>query len=217
MILPGNANRPGTLHKYAVFIACVLITAGGFLGASEKPAVATPVKARAVSVPDDSYRLSAKDVVRVSVFHEDDLNTTTRVGKDGTISFPLIGTAKIGGKTVREATQVIETLLREYLVKPEVSVTIVEYAKRHFTILGQVGRPGTYDMPDDATLNLLEAVGLAGGYTRIANSSKIILKRLVNGQETMFKLDGDKMLKDSSTKRFEVLPGDTIVVGESLF
>lgn len=188
--------------------------------APEKTGVPAP-RAQPVVTADgfreETYQLSAKDMVRVTVFQEDDLTTFARVGKDGTISFPLIGRAKIGGKTIHEAAQVLQSQLKEYLVHPQVTVSIVDYVKRHFTILGQVGRPGTVDMPDDATVNLLEAIGMAGGYTRIADSSKVILKRQVDGQEKIFKLNANKMLKDRSTEQFEVLPGDTIVVGETLF
>jgi protein involved in polysaccharide export with SLBB domain len=210
----GNAK-----HRSFVVI-CALLGAGAAASAapdSIKVAVAVPASPIQPIVRDESYRLTAKDLLKITVFHEDDLATITRIGKDGTISFPLIRSAKVGGRTVREATQILQTQLMEYLVQPEVSISIVEYAKRHITILGQVGRPGTIDMPDDATLNLVEAIGLAGGFTRIANPSKIILKRQVNGQETIFKLDANKMMRDSSTVRFEVLPGDTIVVGESIF
>src|SRR5438477_590591 len=54
---------------------------------------------------DENYRLTAKDMVRITVFREEELTATTRISKDGTISFPLIGSAKIGGKTVRDASQ----------------------------------------------------------------------------------------------------------------
>ncbi len=173
--------------------------------------------AERIFVRDDSYKLSAKDMVRITVFHEDELATSARISKDGTIIFPLIGAVKIGGRTVHEAAQLLEARLREYLKQPQISLSILEYAKRRFTILGQVGRPGTFEMPDDAPLNLLEAIGMAGGYTRIANPSSVILKRQVNGQERTFKLNADKMLKKGDTERFEIQPGDTIVVGESLF
>lgn len=185
--------------------------------APEKTGIGAPTPATRVTTRDESYRLSAKDTVRITVFREDELATNARISKDGTINFPLIGTVKIGGCTVHQAAEVLESHLKEYLIQPQVNLSIVEYAKRHFTILGQVGRPGTFDLPDDATVNLLEAIGMAGGYTRIASPSNVILKRQVRGQEKTFKLNADKMLKNAGTERFEVLPGDTIVVGESLF
>jgi len=206
--------KPAILILFAVVFAF----AAPAFSAPEDANMASPAPPAApILWRGESYRLTAKDVVRVTVFQEGDLATESRIGSDGTISCPLIGSAQIGGKTVEEASQVLAGLYRKYLIKPEVTVSVIDYAKRRFTILGQVAKPGTFDMPDDSTLNLVEAVGLAGGYTRIADSSKVILKRLVNGQEKIFKLDGGKMLSRDSVKRFEVLPGDTILVNEGWF
>ena len=163
-----------------------------------------------------NYHLNANDLLEIKVFQEDDMNTTVRVSKDGTIQFPLIQTATVGGKTIDEATQTLQQLLREYILRPQVSIRVLEYSKRYFTVLGQVSRPGTYEMPDASTINLLEAIGLAGGYTRIANPAKVILKRQVHGAETIFKLNAKNMAIEQESTRFEVLPGDTILVGESI-
>lgn len=198
----------------AVSLAACLATAYSEPSSAPRTADASPGDSPAVA---NSYRLAPKDAVHIKVFQEDDLETTTRIGKDGTIPFPLLGTAKIGGMTVQEATGTITTLLRKYLVKPQVALTIIEYSKRRITVLGQVTKPGTFEMPDDASVNLLEAIGMAGGFTRIANSKDITVKRVVQGRESVFKLDARKMEKDDSSPRFEVLPGDTILVGESFF
>jgi len=173
--------------------------------------------AEGVTRPAANYKLEAKDTVHIKVFHEDDLEMTARIDKDGNISFPLLGTAKIGGQTVQEATATMETLLREYLKHPQVSLDIVSYSKQRFTILGQVNKPGSIDMPDETQVDLLEAIGMAGGYTKIANPSKIRVKRIVDGKETIINLDAKKMLNDKNAFSFQVLPGDTIMVGEAIF
>jgi polysaccharide export outer membrane protein len=165
-----------------------------------------------------NYVLSANDLVRLTVFQENDLETTVRVSKDGTATFPLIGAVKIGGKTPQEAAKVIRDLLaKDYLVNPQVNLTVMEYSKRRFIVLGQVQRPGAYDMPDRDSVTLLQAIGMAGGYTRIADPGKITLKRTVNGKEGLFKLNAKRMASGEATSEFEVLPGDVISVGESLF
>jgi polysaccharide export outer membrane protein len=155
--------------------------------------------------------------VHIKVFHEDDLETTARIDKDGSIAFPLLGSVKIGGLTVQEARGALEGALHEYLKQPQVSLDILTYSKRRFTILGQVNRPGVFDFPDEMSVNLLEAIGMADGFTKIANPSKITIKRIEDGKETLIKLDGKKILKDASTPEFQVLPGDTINVGEAIF
>ena len=173
---------------------------------------------RAAAPRSDSlnYRLLTNDLVNIQVFQEDDLQSTERISRDGTISFPFIGTVSLAGKTLQESAEILQARLREYLVHPQVTVRVAEYSKRRFTVLGQVTKPGVYELPNDSTLTLLEAIGMAGGYTRIANSSKITLKRQSpHGEETLMRLDGASMARDKTSQRFEVQPGDTIMVGES--
>lgn len=166
----------------------------------------------------DRYGLHANDLVEIKVFQEDDLQSTLRISKEGTVNFPLIGVVRIGGQTSQDAARAIrERLARGYLVNPQVSVTVKEYSKRRFTVLGEVQKPGAYDMPDRDSIGLLEAIGMAGGYTRIAEPARIILKRTGSGGETVFKLNAKKMARDHDGRSFEIQPGDVVTVGESLF
>jgi polysaccharide export outer membrane protein len=164
------------------------------------------------------YILSPKDVVQIRVYQEEDLFTEAPISRDGTIRMPLLGSVNIGGKTVEEATKVIrEALAKDYLVNPQVSILIKEFAKRHFVILGQVNRPGPIEMPSDESVNLLQAIGMAGGYTKIAAPSKVKVKRTVNGKEQVTEHNADKMAKDKAAPQFEILPDDVITVPESFF
>ena len=94
---------------------------------------------------------------------------------------------------------------------------VVEQTRRLFTILGQVQHPGTFRFPDREVFNLIQVIGVAGGYTRLADPSRVTVKRSVDGKETVFKIDAKQMARDAATKPFEVLPGDMITVGERLF
>ena len=182
----------------------------------DAPAPATPIPSGAASSAD--YRLVTNDVIQIKVFQEDDLDSDLRISKDGTITFPLIGSVQVGGKTPQEAALLIKALLaKDYLVNPQVNVTVVQYSKRRFTVLGQVQRPGYYDLPDDEALTLIQAIGLAGGYTRIADPSKITLKRTVNGKESVLRLNARKMAGGDAESSFDVRAGDIITVGESVF
>ncbi len=165
-----------------------------------------------------TYVLSANDLIKMSVFEEADLETTVRISSDGTVTFPLIGTVKVVGKTPQVAAGLVRELYaKDYLVNPQVNLTVMEYAKRRFIILGQVQRPGTFDMPDRDSVSLLQAIGMAGGYSRIADAAKITVKRTVSGKETLVKVNGKRMASGEENVNFEVLPGDIISVGESLF
>lgn len=181
------------------------------------PSMPAPPKVEQAPQTNPAYRLATSDTIQIHVFQEDELNTTARIARDGTIPFPLIGSIQVGGRTVSETASALTQALREYLVRPQVAIRIVDYSKRRFTILGQVNRPGTFDMPDETTLTLLEAIGMAGGYSRVANPSKVIIKRVTPEGEQVFKVDAKQMARGRNAPTFPLQPGDTVVVEESFF
>ena len=149
------------------------------------------------------YVLRAGDVVQVKVYQEDDLTSVSRIGKEGSITMPLLGTVKVGSNTLAEATVIVHDLLeKDYLVNPQVSLNVIEFAKRRFTVLGQVQKPGTYDMPTDESVSLLQAVATAGGYTRIGNPRRITVQRTVGNSNTLLKLDAEAMANNKRQQPF---------------
>jgi protein involved in polysaccharide export with SLBB domain len=180
---------------------------------SGKSAKADPAEPKAPKV----YVLRPDDTVQVTVYQEEDMGAKARLEKDGTILLPLLGKVQIGGKSLEDASNAIRELLgKDYLVNPQVSVSIVEYGKRRFTVLGQVQRPGSYEMPSEEPMNLLQAIAVAGGYTRIGAPTKVTVQRRVNDETKTYKLDAEAMSKDQNAKPFEIQPDDTITVGERL-
>lgn len=166
----------------------------------------------------NNYLLAPNDLVSVTVFQEDDLATKARVGNDGTISVPLIGSVKVGGKSVDDAAQIIRSrFAKGYLVNPQVTVGVEEFAKRFVTVIGEVQKGGTFEFPHQGPLDLLQAIGLAGGYSKIANPAKIVIKRRVNGKDTVMQINGKEQAAKGGAQAFEILPGDTITVAQSIF
>jgi len=208
-----NRNRKVTWALWLILPWLAMTTLPTRADDSGKPALAS------VSTPDEArtYRLSPNDVVRVKVFQEDDLTTELRLAKDGTATFPLLGVINIGGKTVDEAAAAIRDLLgKDYLVNPQVTLTVVEYAKRRFMVLGQVQKPGSYDIPSEESVSLLQAIAMAGGFTRLAVQSKLTVVRTAGGKRT-FSVDVKSNANDPNTKPFEIQPDDTIIVAERVF
>ena len=183
------------------------------------PLPADPAASATRPAPEaQSYILSPSDVVQVKVYQEDDLETKMRIGKDGTASFPLIGVVPIGGKTVEQASALIrDRLASKFLVNPQITLSVVEYSKRRFTVLGQVQKPGAYEIPNEESVNVLQAVAMAGGYTRLASRSDITITRSLGGRKTSFVVDGKSAATDANTRAVEILPDDTITVSERLF
>ena len=120
--------------------------------------------------------------------------------------------------TVRVAREMIRKRYdADYLVDPQIYLNVIDYAQRKFTVMGQVSRPGTYDFPGGSTLSLLQAVGMAGGFTRTADRSKVVVRRSIKGAaDDTIKLNAKKMASEGKGS-FQVAPGDVITVAESWF
>jgi protein involved in polysaccharide export with SLBB domain len=83
--------------------------------------------------------------------------------------------------------------------------------------MGQVQHPGSFDFPQNEPVNLLEALAISGGYTRLGAPSKVSVRRVENGSPKIYRLDADAIAKDQKKKPFEILPNDVITVGERNF
>ena len=181
---------------------------------SRAPASAPPSTA-GVSAPA-GYTLSPGDQVAVEVFGEDDLRTNGRLNSDGNLTVPLLGSIHLAGMTpTQAASRVTELYSRDYLVNPKINVTLVSYGSRRFTMLGEIGHPGIFEMSPDG-IDLLEAVAMAGGYTRIAAPERITIRRHTASGEQIIKVNAKRFTKGKGGG-FRVEPGDTITVGESIF
>jgi len=122
------------------------------------------------------YQLGPNDVVRVQVFGEEDLTVESKVGGDGAINFPLLGSVPIAGKTVKELQEYLVGRLAEgYVRSPKVMVLLVRY--RNFYLHGEVKTPGGY--PYEAGLTVQKAISLAGGFTEKAETRKIAATRVL--------------------------------------
>jgi polysaccharide export outer membrane protein len=168
------------------------------------------------SAPD--YKLSPNDLVDFRVFQEPELDSVVRISGEGQANFPLIGVVALGGKTTGEAIEILKSRYRNgYLINPQISLTVRSYAKKLFTVLGQVQRPGSYDIIGTSQITLLQAIGMAGGYTKIADASNVTIKRVEDGREQVLKFNAKRMLRGDDPTALLVKPGDVISVGESLF
>jgi protein involved in polysaccharide export with SLBB domain len=198
-VMPGTASQPAGVS-------------------TSPPAISAPALSSAASAPV-GYVLSANDQVSVEVFGEEDLRTNGRLNPEGNLSVPLLGSVHLAGLNLTQAASKLTELYgRDYLVNPRVNVMLLSYAKRRFSILGQINRPGNFEMPDGSPggIDLLEAIALAGGYTRIAAPERITVRRHNASGDQIFKVNAKRFTKGTGGG-FLVQPGDTITVGESIF
>ena len=181
-------------------------------------ATAQNPSAASAAVRTQDYRLAPNDLLDFRVFQESELDAVVRVSGDGVASFALIGPVQVGGRTISEATELIKARYRDgYLKNPQLSLTVRAYARKLFTILGQVQKPGSYDMQGTNQITLLQAIGMAGGYTKIADPANVTVKRLEAGGERVLKFNAKRMARGEDKTSFLIQTGDVITVGESIF
>src|SRR5438874_10787586 len=165
------------------------------------------------------YILTPNDQVGVEVFGEDDLRTNGRLNPEGNLSVPLLGSIHLAGLTLTQAaSRLTELYGRDYLVNPKVNVMLLGYARRRFSVLGQVNRPGSYEMPDGSPggIDILEAIAMPGAYTRIAAPERVTVRRHSTAGDQVLKVNAKRLTKGNGGG-FRVEPGDAITVGESIF
>ncbi len=160
-------------------------------------------------------KIQPNDVLIIRVLNEPDMNQEAKVTNDGRVNYFFIGDVEVGGKTIAEAKTLIQDLLnKDYLVDPQVSIEVRQYALQVVTILGAVNKPGQVVLPPDRQLDIVEAIGLAGDFNRYANKDRIELRR--RGQNTRYSYENLRKLTDPSKKVY-VEPDDIIDVAESKF
>ncbi|HJL16252.1 MAG TPA: polysaccharide biosynthesis/export family protein [Sandaracinaceae bacterium LLY-WYZ-13_1] len=160
--------------------------------------------------------LGAGDVFDVRVYGEEDLSSNYRVGEDGTIDFPYVDAVTVEGLEPPEVADLLEERLRErqVLVDPHISVFVTEYNSKRFSVIGAVGNPGNF--PLSPGLTTLQAVGLAGGTTDLANPDGAVLTRRVDGELRRYSVPLDQ-LTVGDAEDFRVEAGDIIFVPERPF
>lgn len=147
------------------------------------------------------YLLDSGDVLRISVYGDPNLTNTYRVDDSGAISMPLVGAvAARGGTTDALSRKVASALAAGYMRNPNVAVEVAEY--RPFFIQGAIGSSGQY--PYSYGMTVRAAISAAGGFSDTANRNTA----------TIYRRQGNEMVKGSVELDFPILPGDTIVIAE---
>lgn len=165
-----------------------------------------------------SYKLQPMDLIKVQVFQEPDLDRELRVSRDRNVVLPLIGTVDLKDRTVREAEILITDLYgKDYLVNPQINITVMEYAPRTVNVLGAVNTPGSVPLPPERDLTLLDAIARSGGFSRLANRARVSLTRtLSGGQLENFTINADLLMSGDGGRRWLVQSGDVIYVPERM-
>lgn len=166
----------------------------------------------------DAYLLQPGDLLEVTVFKEEDMSRVARINTNGTITFPLIGIVKVSDCSLAEAEKILTENLKRYFKNPQVSILIKEYANNTVYVLGQVKKPSSLKIPPEKNLTVLEAITSAGGFTEIANTSKVKVLRMENGKQKSIDVDISQITKQGKKSLdINLMSGDVVFVPQSMF
>ena len=186
--------------------------------AAAKEAAAIAAAMQQVVRAKTDYRLAPADLISITVYQDKDLDRKVRVNTNGTVSLPLIGSVAIGGMTLIEAQASIEKKLAQFLVSPQVSLFIEDYGNKTIFVMGEVAKPGSYPIPTESRMTVLEAISTAGGFTPIAAQDRARVLRYVNGASVTYTINTKEITQQGSKDKDMVLePNDIVYVPQSFF
>lgn len=160
----------------------------------------------------ETYLLRPTDKISVTVFREPDLSAeTVRIGVEGNVSLPMLGSIPAAGMTAKQFEQDLTRRLAALGLKtPMVSVNITDFASHLVTVEGAVEKPGVYSFQPGARLST--AVALASGTKRSAKSDQVAVFRESPDGIMIAKFDYGQVRQ--GTMLDPVLqPGDRVVIG----
>jgi polysaccharide export outer membrane protein len=200
------------VRPHALLLVAAVTALGGCAGRSRT----TPVPAvdeTAVAVGASS--LGAGDVIEVRVYGEPELSGVYQVGQDGDVTFPLCQRVAVGGLSANgAAAKLRECLSSGFMRDPQVSVLVKEYNSKKVFVFGEVQKPGTFVYEEG--MSIVQAVTVAGGFTKTAARNSTSVTRRVRGQEVKVKVSVQDIALGKAPN-FRLEPGDIVYVPESLF
>lgn len=164
---------------------------------------------------DPRYKVGSSDVLVLTFAFTPEFNQTVTVQPDGFVTLQSVGDLHVEGKTLPEIRADLQNAYGKILREPEISVTLKDFQNPYFLALGQVSKPGKYDLRGDTTLT--QAVAEAGGFTNQAKHSQVLLfRRVSDNWVSVQKVDLKHMLGSGNlTEDLHLRPGDMVYVPQN--
>lgn len=169
------------------------------------------VRAQETGASAPGYEIQPGDLLRISVWKEENLNQDVVVRPDGWISFPLVGELRAAGGSVETLRKAIAAKLAKYIPEPVVTVSVAQLSGNKVYVIGKVNRPGEF--PVTRFVDVMQALSMAGGTSTYAALNKIKILRRQNGKlEAIPFRYGDIEKGENLEQNIILKAGDTVVV-----
>ena len=191
------------------------------------------LQANRTFLEEDAYIIGPGDVLNLRLFDSAELSGTLEVLNDGSVSLPLIGSVRLTGLTLQQATVWIKTLMGQELLRPDLQLRVVKPRPIRVALVGQVERPGIYSLTVSETVSteggpstsvsglptVVDAIQKAGGITQKANLRDVQLQRRLPGETPQFKQARlnllDLILEGNQSQNPYLFDGDTVRLGKA--
>jgi len=159
------------------------------------------------------YLVGPGDVIKITVYDNEDLNSRVMVNSEGKIVMSLLGHVEVNNLSVPAITRKITKLLADgYLINPQVNVFIEEYRSKKVVILGKVRNPGLYEL--SGAISFLELISKAGGLDQEAGDKATIKRNDKNGNDIII-VDLEALIeKGDISQNVQIFDGDTVNVSK---
>jgi polysaccharide export outer membrane protein len=195
----------------------ILAAAVAVSGCARRAATSLPVDpaADSVALAGGASTLGPGDVIEVRVYREQEISGVYQVGSEGDVVFPLCQRVVVGGLAANAAADKFrECLAAGFMRDPQVTVLVREYNSKKVFVFGEVQKPGTFIFQDG--MSVVQAVTLAGGFTKTASRNSTSVTRRIRGQEVKVKVNVQDIALGKAPN-FTLEPGDIVYVPESMF
>ena len=189
------------LRRFFLLARCVLMSSVAYFS----------VLASAHAQATAGYTVKPGDTLEISVWKEPDLQRTVLVRPDGAFSFPLVGEVDARGKTVSELNKLVSDRLTKFISDAVVTISVQEIKGNKIYVLGQVNKPGEFIV--NPSVNIMQALSMAGGMTPFAATNDIIVIRSSNDGQRVLKFGYGDVSKGRNLEQNVTLEsGDVVVV-----
>jgi polysaccharide export outer membrane protein len=171
--------------------------------------------------------IGPEDIINITVYGHADLSTQVAIGADSAFSYPLLGRVKAAGLTTQQLEAQLTKALSEFLVNPQVSVTVTQYLSQQVYVVGEVRSPGPQNLKHASTL--LEILVKAGGPTAEAGWEVVLVRASdipaspqsttegTRDSNTTIRVDLAQLMSGELPHPIQVFSGDTIYIPRAAF
>lgn len=186
-------------------ILLLLCPAGVWADQAPTDSLATQAEASA------AYTIGPEDILDIRVWKNDAISCIVQVRPDGMISLPLVNDVRAADRTPQQLREELLRRLAQHMANPEVSILVKEVSSYTVAVVGEVVKPGRYDIRGPTTV--LEVLAEAGGLTPFASRSRLAVLRRQGGEVLRIPFNYSQAIRaNGERENFALMRGDIVLV-----